>query len=169
MDVRRRNTRGPVWVGSLALALLLLGSSAALADGQQCYSCGSWCFQQGVEKGMWYQEENGNWKWVGGKGWGQCNPSLNNTCWQEVSAACTQQCNRCLAAGGHYGGPSGPPVYTSCDSENCAFKTGETDKGEPTSVCTDFCSCSKGKNCLDTQIVGGGKVSTQNSVCKCPS
>lgn len=166
MDARQRTTRWPVWTGSLAMALLLLGSSAALADGQVCYSCGSWCHQQGVEKGMWYNDPVAGWRWVGGVGWGKCPPG--SACFIEVSAACTQKCNACVAAGGSYYPGSGEPTYTSCTDANCSISTGKTDKGEPTSICTDFCSCDVGKFCRDTQIVGGGKVSTQNSVCKCP-
>ena len=105
MESRQRNSWWTVGIGSVALALLLLGGTAAFADGQQCYSCGSWCTEQGAIYGMWYDNAPNTPRWVrvGGAGFPDCNPGTN--CFFAVSAACTQQCDRCIAAGGHYGGP----------------------------------------------------------------
>ena len=118
---------------------------------------------------MWYQDpDTGQWRRVGGTGWGNCYPGTQ--CFQEVSAACTQKCNACLAAGGVYGGSGGEPTYRACSDESCSIPTGWTNEDPPqaTSVCSDFCACASEKFCRDTQIVGGGNLSTQNSACKCP-
>ena len=94
--------RWVVWIGSLAVALLLFGASAAFADSQQCYSCGSLCPQQGVEQGIWYLDPaTQQYRRVGGTGWRNCSPG--SPCFQEVLAACNQKCQACLAAGGHFG------------------------------------------------------------------
>lgn len=168
MVSRQRNTRWTVIAASVAMALLLFGATAAFADGHQCYSCGSWCSQQGVQYGMWYND-GGTWVRVGGTGWGSCYPGT--ACFQQVSAACTQQCNACLAAGGHYGGEGHPEDYRNCETdETCRFITGVTHDGtQVTSVCMDFCACSAGYKCRDTQIATDGLVTTENFGCRCPS
>lgn len=169
MESRQRNSWWTVGMGSVAMALLLLGGTAAFADGQQCYSCGSWCQQQGAIYGMWYDDNAPNtpphWVRVGGTGWANCGPGTN--CFFAVSAACTQQCDRCLAAGGHYGGPGHEESFRDCDNEQCSIFSGYN--GElRNSVCLDFCLCVAGKYCLDTKIADNGIVTTQNYACRCP-
>ena len=88
MESRQRNSWWTVGIGSVALALLLLGGTAAFADGQQCYSCGSWCTEQGAIYGMWYDNAPNTPRWVrvGGAGFPACNPGT--ACFSAVSAAC---------------------------------------------------------------------------------
>ena len=166
MESRQRNSWWTVGIGSVALALLLLGGTAAFADGQQCYSCGSWCTEQGAIYGMWYDNAPNTPRWVrvGGAGFPDCNPGTN--CFFAVSAACTQQCDRCIAAGGHYGGPGHEESFRDCADAQCSLSTNEDGS---TSVCMDFCACAAGKNCRDTQVSPqGGVWSTDHSACQCP-
>lgn len=175
MEARNRYHRAAVWLGSVAAALLLFGGTALATCTTTCYSCGSWCTQQGVERGMWYQDPNtGRWRWVGGTGWENCY--AGSQCWADVGAACTQKCDACLAAGGCYGGSGGDTAPRSCETDaSCRIVTGTTQDGsQVTSVCWDFCWCATvsgtGYNCRDTRISGyNGPMSTQYSQCKCPN
>ncbi len=165
MKSNQRTLQWTVWLGSLALALLLLGSTAAIAAGQFCYGCGSRCTQMGVETGIGYRNANGVVVLIGGTGWANCGPGTQ--CYQAVISRCQTLCNDCMANGGYFGGePSNPPIV-SCDDASCSLESGMTNGGVVTSVCSGICVCSAGKFCYDKQVVGG-VISTQNSICSCP-
>ncbi len=174
MESKQRNARWSAWVGSLAVALLLFGGTAAYADSRICYECTSYCTQVGVMYGFTYKNPDGTVVKIGGKpgGFAACAPSTpgsaKDNCFRAVQARCAQMCTDCLNGGGHMGGPGGPVTYTLCSDAACSNGTGVNAWGEATSVCAGFCICAAGKSCLDTLLPFGGLLSTMNSACLCP-
>ena len=170
MESKRRGQSLVTCLGSMAVALVLVGGTAAVSQsGQMCYSCTSMCTQVGVQNGFWVTVNGAQVK-IGGTGFPNCNnwsTPAAKVCWDQVQAECSARCTACMANGGYIGSPPSNASYASCSDPNCSIPTGEARDGTPTSVCLDMCNCASGVFCRDIQIPGGGVFSTQNSRCGC--
>lgn len=165
METNANSTRWTVRVGSLAIACVLLGATAALAT--PCYACTSYCTQVGVENGFLSQAADGSLTKIGGTGWAACGPggapgSAKALCFKSVQDKCAELCAACQAM------QTGPPI-NDCGSDRCRTITGVSSDGLSSSVCNDICACgTTGKFCQNLQVVAGGLVSTENVRCGCP-
>ncbi len=158
MESNANSARWTVRVGSLAVACLLLGATAALSA--PCYACTSYCTQIGITQGFLSKAADGSLTKIGGTGYQQCGQGT--ACFQAVQAKCSEMCNACMAL------QTAPPV-NDCGSDRCRTITGISSDGAASSVCNDICSCgTNGKFCQNLQVVAGGLASTQNVRCGCP-